>query len=194
MTLNGGIYNMATLPKNGYKWSGYTEPFIADTIITGVLASNASLVFDGANDDAANTVADAMRIENTVDKNQVTYITLSEDVSNTDTVLKTLNDTQLVRVGDILEYLDGATVRLAEVTAVDALVVDTTVLGVKRTKTEYSVTVTPAMTLTTDILAGSELRTTGKTLDIGLGTLGADTKQVGERVTVVVAPVGTYAL
>jgi len=182
---------MAILQKNGYSYTGYSEPFITDTSITGVLIANASLVFDGANDDAANTVADAMRIENTVDKNQVTFITLTQDVTSTDTVLVTQNATQLVRIGDILEYVDGVTVRLALVTGIDALVIDTNVNNVKRTVTEYSVTVTPAMTLATDILAGSQLRTTGKTLDLGVGaTLGADVKAIGEKVTVVVAPSG----
>ena len=184
---------MATLPKNGFEYTGYSEPFIADISITGVLESNASLIFNGVDDDAVPTVADAMRIENTVDKNNVTRILLSAVASNADTVLETKNTTHLVRVGDILEYDDAGTNRTATVTVIDQVEQGQDSSG-NWINSIYNVTVTPALTLGTPLPAGKTIITTGKILDLGDGTLGGATAAVGDRVTVEVAPVGTYAL
>lgn len=174
---------MATLQKIGFQQTGYSEPFITDTSITGILAANASLVFDGTLDDAQNTIADAMRIENTIHKNQVTWGTLIVEATATNTDITFGNSNpQMFRVGDVIEYdhtTDRTNVRLYEVTAVD----------VKANKT--TVTVSPAINVT--IPQYTQLRTTGRTLDLGDGTLGATVKAVDEKVTVPVSSTGTWS-
>lgn len=179
---------MAILLKNGFEHTGYSEPFLADKSTTGVLLGNAQLVFDGFTDDALPTVANAMRIENTVDKNNVTWILLSAVATGADTVLETKNTTQLVRVGDILEYDDAGQLRTATVTVIDQVEQGQDAYG-NWILSIYNVTVTPALTLTTPIPAGTTIRTTGKVLDLGDGTLGATVAAIGDRVTVEVTPV-----
>ena len=145
---------MADIGKNGYQWTGYTEPFNSPSIVSNTTALSTV--------DYSGMGAGIVGIENTQWKNSGLYVRPLE-TGNLDTFIsKDLNidtrmDTSFTDLGKFVIYDD------TDYVTVDAIVYNN-VTG------EYTITVSAAI----DVVVGNTLRVVGRKVDVGSSVASAD--------------------
>lgn len=141
------FYNMADIGKNGYSYTGYTEPFIVPPGVT-VAASQISTQNLGV-----TGVAGAVPIEYTTNKNSGLYVRSHVDGTGVTTFTsKDLNfDTRMEFTPDRFLITDGSDIRVVDLITYDNVT------------EEYTVELSGAM----DVVAGKAYNVIGKMVDVG---------------------------
>ena len=163
ITINGGFLYMADLGKNGYQWTGYTEPFITPEAIS----SGAALAKAGGYD--TMTINGAVPIEYTEFRNAGLYTRVLAVNSGTEFTTKDINfdtrmDTAFSYIGRFV-ITDGTTT---------AVVSDVTYDDVNDW---YVVTTATSLTL----VASQGCKVVGRIVDVGAVTASQD-YNIGDNV------------
>lgn len=140
---------MADLGKNGYSWTGYTEPFIVPTGVTITSAASLSTAI-GAN---VGAILTSIPIENTEHRNNMMYVrSLITSATTTTFTTKDINfDTRSnVNANTWILNIAGAYVTVTSVT--------------------YDVpteTYTIVVSASVDVVIGTAYRVVGRVVDVG---------------------------
>ena len=161
---------MATLPKNGYSYTGYTEPFITPEDIT----SGDDLAKTGGYDTIS--VDGALPIEYTEFRNSVMSMTINNDVTGTTLTAGYVN----------FDTRGSSDVWVIDIGGTQVTVTDVTYNNVTN---DYTVEVSDSVT----VLSGETYRVIGRVIDVGSITSSRDYVS-GEKVVEVYPPIGTYSL
>ena len=169
---------MADLGKNGYEWSGYTEPFFVPTGVT--LTSGASI---GTNLVQFGAIAGSIELEYTEHRNMVLWCTAKESVTGLSFLTSFCN----FDVNKELALNEGRWVLMVGATPVT---VDAVVQKVDTTNTipalEWTLTVSASVT----VVAGTKYGVVGRVID-GHTILTSKTYTEGKKVLEVYPTIGT---